>query len=132
MKCVVSGSFKKFYDGIIKTIEEFERCGAKVLSPKVSRIINAGEEFALLESDTTKNIKVLEKKHLDAIRESDFLYVYNPEGYIGTSATMEIGWALSLDKPVFSLQKPSDLVLAEFVKVKSPKDVANEMGSGLK
>lgn len=127
MKCVVSGSFRKFYDGITKTVEEFERCGVKVLSPKVSRIINGGGEFAILESDTTKDIRLLEKNHLAAIKEADFLYVYNPEGYIGTSATMEIGWALALNKPVFSLQKPSDLVLAEFIKVKSPKDVAAEM-----
>lgn len=127
MKCVISGSFRKFYDGITKTAEEFERYGVKVLAPKVSRIINADEEFAILESDTTKNIKVLEKNHLDTIREADFLYVYNPEGYVGTSATMEIGWALALEKPVFSLQKPSDLVLAEFIKVKSTKEVATEI-----
>ncbi len=125
MKCVISGSFRRFYDGIAKTAEQFNTCGIKVLSPKISRVVDPNEEFVLLESDTTSDIKTLEQNHLDAIKHADFLYVYNPEGYIGMSAIMEMGWTLALHKPVFALERPSDLVLAQFVKIKSPQELCD-------
>ncbi len=40
----------------------------------------------------------------------------NASGYIGPSATMEIGYALALGVPVFSLESPTEPVLAMFVR----------------
>jgi nucleoside 2-deoxyribosyltransferase len=123
MKCVVSGSFRKFYDAIAGLVEDFEKCGIEVLSPSKSKIVKSQEEFVILESDKTDDIEILERNHLNAIKEADFLYIYNPEGYMGESTIMELGWALAMDKPVYSLEKSKDLALAKFIKVKSPADI---------
>ena len=127
MKAVVSGSFRKFYDGIAETVSIFEDSGIKVLSPKISQIKNPGEEFAILESDTTTDIKTLEQNHLDAISKADFLYVYDPQGVVGMSTMMEIGWALAIQKPIFALETPIDVVLAEFIQVQSVEETVLSM-----
>lgn len=119
MKCVISGSFRKFYNDIAKLAGEFESRGMKVLSPKISRVKNPGEDFIILESDETSDIKELEQQHLNAIQEANFLYVYNPDGYLGQSTTLEIGYALGLGKPVYAFEKPSDETLSRFVEKRS-------------
>jgi NTP pyrophosphatase (non-canonical NTP hydrolase) len=118
---VVSGSFRKFYAQIIKKIQEFEREGFIVLSPKVSKIVNPSEEFVLLESDNTTDIKALELEHLRAILNANALFLFNPDGYLGNSAIMETGYAIASKKPVFCLKEPNENVLRKFVTVASTK-----------
>ena len=40
-----------------------------------------------------------------------------PQGYVGISAAMEIGYALALKKPIFSRTAPVDIMLRELVYV---------------
>jgi len=126
MKCIISGSFRKFYNEIVKLIDEFNSLGIEVLSPKKSKIINPEEEFVVLESDSKdKNIKQLEEEHLEAIKNSNFLYICNPKKYLGNSAIMEIGFAIANKKPIFTLESIDDITLSQFVKVASPKEAIN-------
>jgi len=69
MKCVISGSFRKFYAQVVELINEFDQLGIEVLSPAKSEIANPGEEFVILKSDDIKSVKDLEQKHLDAIQK---------------------------------------------------------------
>jgi len=57
----------------------------------------------LPEGDTLslEEMKKLQKDHFKAIASSDAIYVINPEGYIGTMVTAEIGYALGLNKAVY-------------------------------
>ena len=123
MKCVVSGSFRKFYSEIVDFVDELEKCGVEVLSPEKSRPLNPGGEFIVLESDATDDVEIIEKDHLNAISECDFLYLYNPGGYTGKSAVMELGWALAMGKPIYSLEKPDDIVLEKFTEIKSIEEI---------
>ena len=126
MKCTISGSFRKFYTEIVKLIDEFSSLGVEILSPKKSKIINPREEFVVLESDSkTKDIKQLEESHLEAIKNSDFLYICNPKKYLGNSAIMEIGFAIANQKPIFSLEPTDDITLSQFLKTASPKEAVN-------
>ena len=102
MKCVISGSFRKHYDDIAKLAQTFGEQEIEVLSPKISRVINVAAGFAFLESDASDNPKTVERGHLDAIRRADFLYIYNPGGAIGPSVTLEVGYAIALNKPIFA------------------------------
>jgi nucleoside 2-deoxyribosyltransferase len=126
MKCVISGSFRKFYKEIVWVIEEFEKCGIEVISPKKSKILNAKDGFVFLATDETNDIKMLEEKHLQEIEKSDFLYIYNPVGYIGKSVAFELGWAVALKKPIYSQEKPDDVVLAQFTEVKSIREICKK------
>jgi len=114
LSVVVSGSFRRSFDGISETVRMFESLGVNVLSPKASKVVNPGEEFALLETDDTSDPQTLEQRHLDAITAADALYLYDPEGYIGDSSKMELGWAIALGKPVFCKELVADSTLKLF------------------
>jgi nucleoside 2-deoxyribosyltransferase len=116
LSVVISGSFRKHFSGIQSTLTAFEEVGIKVLSPHRAKVVNPGEEFAILESDDTSDPETLQQRHFDAITAADALYVFNPEGYVGASATMELGWALALGKPVFAKEVAADFTLKLFCK----------------
>jgi hypothetical protein len=123
-RCTISGSFRKFYEGILVAIETFENNEIKVLSPKKSEVVEEKDGFAFLKSDGTRNIKVLEDCHLQAIKNSNFLYVYNPNGYLGHTVSFEIGYAHRSVIPIFSLEHINDVTLKEYVtEVISPLDL---------
>lgn len=124
LSVVICGSFRKHLDGINAVGKAFGEVGIEVLSPKLSNVINPGHEFALLESDDTHDPKILEQRHLDAITKADAIYCYNPEGYLGLSATLELGWALALGKPVFAKEVAQDFTLKLFcAEVATPAEV---------
>ena len=114
LSVVISGSFRRSFDGISETVRVFESMGVEVLSPKASKVINPDEEFAVLETDDTSDPRTLEQRHLDAIAIADALYLYDPEGYIGDSSKMELGWAIALGKPVFCKELVADSTLKFF------------------
>jgi len=115
ISATISGSFNKYFNQIRQKILEFEREGIEVLSPKPSMPICAKDDFVLLESDEGLPQEI-ELKHLDAISRSDFLYIINPEGYIGKSVALEIGYALTRNIPIYSLEEPKDYLFSFFVK----------------
>jgi len=127
LSVVVSGSFRRFFEGISETVKTFESLGMDVLSPKASRIINPGEEFAVLETDDTSDPQTLEQRHLDAITVADALYLYDPKGYIGDSSKLELGWALALGKPIFCKELVADSTLKFFCGNVATPEQAKEM-----
>lgn len=125
---VISGSFRKHFSGIQEKIGEFEAAGIDVLSPKKAGVKNPGEEFAILETDDTNDPKTFETRHLDAIEAADALYLYNPDGYIGASAALELGYALALGKPIFSKEPGEDFTLKLFSGiVANPGEIAKKL-----
>ncbi|MDP2703990.1 MAG: MazG nucleotide pyrophosphohydrolase domain-containing protein [bacterium] len=128
LSVVVSGSFCRSFEGISETVRAFESLGVEVLSPKASKVINPGEEFAVLETDDTSDPQTLEQRHLDAITAADALYLYDPEGYIGDSSKMELGWAIALGKPVFCKELVADSTLKFFCgDVATPEQVKDAL-----
>jgi NTP pyrophosphatase (non-canonical NTP hydrolase) len=113
--CTISGSFRRFLPQIKEKIEECLREGITVLSPRSGNAVGELPGFILVEGDRGEP-KEIESDHLQCIRRSDFLYVVNPGGYIGPSATMEIGYALAAGVTVFSSELPTEPVLAMFVR----------------
>jgi NTP pyrophosphatase (non-canonical NTP hydrolase) len=115
LTCTVSGSFRRSLDQIRSKIAELEDAGFNVLSPQTTRAVRDVDGFIFFEGETGSP-KEIERGHLRAIRKSDCLYVVNDGGYIGPSATLEIGYALSLGIPVFSATPPSEPILGMLVK----------------
>ncbi|MBI1984526.1 MAG: hypothetical protein HYS60_00230 [Candidatus Wildermuthbacteria bacterium] len=124
LSIVISGSFRRYFQGISETVKAFEALGIDVLSPKASKVINPGEEFAVLETDDTSDPRTLEQRHLNAITAADALYLYDPDGYIGDSSKMELGWAIALGKPVFCKELVVDSTIKFFCgTVATPEQV---------
>ncbi len=115
LTCTISGSFRRFLPQISAKMKECAEQGVVVLSPRSSEATREDAGFIFLRGERG-DPKGIESSHLQAIRKSDFLYVVNPGGYIGPSATMEIGYALALSVPIFSLEPPSESVLAMFMR----------------
>ena len=107
----ISGSLRKFLKDISDYYLEFESHGVKVLSPQISKIKNPDDQFIYFEENGNKPIKYIEKNHLLNIAQSDFLFVVNPNGYIGNSTLLEIGYALAKNIKVFSSEVPQDILL---------------------
>ena len=104
MKCVISGSFRKFYREIRTLITTFEAQDIAVLSPPDSDIIDLGAEFVIFETDTSQDVHTLECQHLAAIARANFVYLYNPNGYVGTNSALELGYAVASGTPVIALE----------------------------
>ncbi len=54
-----------------------------------------------------------------SMEKADFVWLHCPEGYVGTSATMELGFAQALGLRVYSAELPTEAVLADIV-IQSP------------
>lgn len=62
------------------------------------------DETPISEEDKAK----LDKLHRRKIEKSDYVYVINPDGYIGESTAKEIEYAKSLERPIFYLEALTD------------------------
>jgi hypothetical protein len=97
--------------------------GACVLSPADPRVVDQFGEFVFVASDRVRTIKLVQSRHLAAIKASDLLWLVAPEGYIGQSGAMELGYAVAVGTPVFSSEVPTDLTLRQYVRtLRSPED----------
>ena len=111
----ISGSFRKFYPEITNAIDVFSEREIEILSPAKSKIVDPNAEFVIFESDETTDVRELEDRHLDAIRNSDALYIVNPGGYVGNSAILEIGYAIALKIPIYTLEPIEDKTLSVYI-----------------
>lgn len=111
---VVSGSFNRFLPQIQDAVRELSKLDVTVLSPEVGRPVSEIGGFVMLEKDKGTPPEI-EREHLQAIAKSDFLYIVNPEGYIGTSVALEMGYALSKGVPIYSSERPKDEVFSSFL-----------------
>ena len=116
LTCTISGSFRRSLGAIESKRAELRRAGFTVLSPRNTRSVDEVEGFVRLAGETGSP-KDIQQGHLNAIRQSDCLYVVNPDGYIGPSTTLEVGYALALGIPVFCVATPSEHIIGMFVEV---------------
>lgn len=117
IKATVSGSFRRAMGAVQNVVEELVAHGAFVLSPSDPRVVDQFGDFVFVASDRVRHIRTVQGRHLASIAASDFLWLVAPEGYVGVSAAMEIGFAAANDIPVFSDEVPSDLTLRQWVEV---------------
>lgn len=59
--------------------------------------------------DSPDTVKKLCQDHFEAINQSEALYVIDPEGRIGTLATVKIGYTLGKGKPVYFSEKTDSI-----------------------
>jgi hypothetical protein len=111
----VSGSFRRHLTAIQDAVAEFSDAGAFVLSPADPRIVDSFGEFVFVSSDLRRSIKGVQNRHLEAIRRSDFLWLACPDGYVGASASLELGYAAAVGVPVYSDAAPTDWTLRQYV-----------------
>ena len=115
IKATVSGSFHRGMGAIEDAVYALTDAGAQVLSPADPRVVDQFGDFLFVASDRVRAIKLVQSRHLSAIEASDFVWLVAPEGYVGQSAAMEIGYAVAKGTPVFASEVPIDLTLRQYV-----------------
>ena len=105
---VISGSFRKHLKQISLLKIALKKYSIVVLSPTGNIAVNPKEEFIILDSDPVSNPRMLQDSVFAKIRRSTFLSVANIDGYLGKAAIMEIGYAIGLGIPIYTLEPVSD------------------------
>lgn len=114
-RAVLCGSYRRDREGLARAYDELVATGCQVLSPRRMRFDNA--EFAQDEAERGLTPAQIEDWHLRAIAQADFVWLHAPDGCIGVSAAMEIGYAVGIGRPVFSNIEPTEIVLRRFVRI---------------
>ncbi len=103
MKSVVVCASKKYKDEVAQFCDKLRKLGVLVFEPSISKPIFENQQF-----DTEHLTKVIFKgltlEHFDWIRKADVCYIFNKNGYVGTSVSLEMGYATALGKPIFALE----------------------------
>jgi len=116
LTATVSGSFHRHMSGIYCAVGELRAAGVSVLSPSDPRVVDHLGDFLFVASDRLRSIKLVQNRHFEAIRCSNFLWVVCPDGYTGPSTCMEIGTAVAGGVPVFSNAPALDITVGEYVQ----------------
>lgn len=135
-RVTVSGSFHRHLSTIYADVACLIDVGVEVLSPADPRLVDAFGEFVFVASDRVRTLQVVQQRHFEAIRQSEFLWLVCPDGYVGASAAMEVGVAVSEGVPVVAQASPNDQTLRQFVRVVGSvadalRHVSNAAGSGV-
>jgi len=114
-RVVLTGSFRRDRPGLQRLFRELEATGCRVLSPISLDFDDA--EFVRTPAEQDLSPSELERFHLRALRDADFMMLHTPGGYVGLSSAYEIGFASALGKPTFALHAPTDEMLAGRVRI---------------
>lgn len=110
MTCSLIGSFRKHYPTVCQIAKVFEDVGIRVLSPKVSEIVDPDEWFVRLDTDNQDHSPVeIQLIALSRILRSSFVYIVCPDGYVGNTTCYEIGRIVERRIPLFFSEFPKDL-----------------------
>jgi hypothetical protein len=117
LTAAVSGSFHRHMHAISLAVQELAALSVRVLSPADPRIVAQQGEFLFVASDRVRSVRLVQDRHLESIRGANFLWLVCPDGYVGQSASMELGYAACAGVPIFATHAPMDLTLREYVRV---------------
>jgi 8-oxo-dGTP pyrophosphatase MutT (NUDIX family) len=109
--CIIHGSFSKHFAEIKKTAAIFSAAGIEVLAPKQGELVASHEGFALYDDEIGQDPRLIELLYLHNLKklgENGFSYFVNPEGYIGKSASYELGIAQLTNTRCFFSHKLAD------------------------
>jgi ubiquinone/menaquinone biosynthesis C-methylase UbiE/nucleoside 2-deoxyribosyltransferase len=112
---VVCGSYRKDTEGLRKDYKQLKNQGVLVLSPLDIKFVEEVNGFVLSEAERSRAPEDIEKEHLLKISQADFIWLHTPEGYIGASGAMELGYAYAKSIPVYSKELPKESVFQPFV-----------------
>ena len=104
MKIVLCGS-RKFTNEIREVAQKLRDNGHIVFEP----FLNKNETINTLTPDLKKYAFLgLTLHHFDLIRKSDICLIFNKDGYIRNSVTLELGFATALGLPIYALEEDEE------------------------
>ena len=117
----------KYRDLVRKTVLELNSLGLEPIFPNLDYSTNNKDD-----ANTVEEKKRLAMEHYEAIDKSDIVYLITPDGYMGTSCKLELGYAIARGKKIYFSEPTNDIglecyvskfistnSLSEFVKIKN-------------
>lgn len=117
VRVTLSGSFHKDPGKLEREYQELVRNQCQVLSPRTLDFNDPAVLFVRNRVEERDSVEIIQSHHFQAIALSDFVWLHAPDGYVGLSGAMEIGYAVALNIPVFSSRAPKDETLKHFVQI---------------
>jgi NTP pyrophosphatase (non-canonical NTP hydrolase) len=117
LRVVLTGSYRRDPNGLSAVFAQLIALGCTLASPESVDFVTERNGFVLTESEIGSEPHSIEDLHLDAMRAADFVWLHSPDGYIGLSASLELGFAIALGIPVFTATPPADPIAASYVVV---------------
>ena len=117
MRAVICGSFKRDPAGLERDYTSLLAAGCTILSPTDLDFVANVQGFVYGSGDLGKSTRDIERRHLSAMLDADLIWLHCPDGYVGSSAAMELGYAQALGLRVFASEAPVDVTLCDFVQV---------------
>jgi NTP pyrophosphatase (non-canonical NTP hydrolase) len=114
---VLSGTYRKGVENLKRVYEEFKDLGCTILSPTNVSVVSEVDGFVYMKGEESETPDKIESRHLKAIQKANFVWLHAPDGYVGPTAALEVGFANAAGVPVFSQEEPKDQVLRSFVRL---------------
>jgi NTP pyrophosphatase (non-canonical NTP hydrolase) len=127
---VICGSFRRDPAGLRRDYLALQEAGYSVLSPLDLEFVREVDGFVYTRGDEGRTSFDVEQAHLGAMRRADLVWLHCPDGYVGRSAAMELGFARALGIRIFAAQRPEDVTLADLVEVAETVQSAARAVSG--
>lgn len=115
IKVVLSGSFHRDPEGLERDYRELALNQCQILSPRTLTFKDSLQPFVRHKVEESDSVATIQKHHLQAIALSDFLWIHAPDGYIGISTAMEIGYAYAQGIPIFVANDVQDEMMNNFL-----------------
>jgi NTP pyrophosphatase (non-canonical NTP hydrolase) len=131
VEVVLSGTYRKQFEALKRAYEEFRDLGCTILSPTNVSIVREEHGFVYMRGEETQTPASIEERHLEAIQKANFVWLHAPDGYVGPTAALEIGFANAVGIPVYSQEIPTDKMLASFVRLVDSPSVIVQLAPNL-
>jgi hypothetical protein len=109
LRCVLHGSFRKHLSEIGETLKLFQSAGIEVLEPVTTEVVAEVNDFLYLRGQMGLDPRLIEADYLSkvlSLRDSGFSYFVNPGGYLGPSASHELGIVMARGIPFYLSETP--------------------------
>jgi nucleoside 2-deoxyribosyltransferase len=114
---IVIGCSMKYRDLVRDTISKLEAIGLQPIFPNLDYSTDNKDD-----ANTIEEKKRLAQEHYAAIDEADVVYLITPQGYMGTSCKLELGYAIAKGKSVYFSEPTNDIGLDCYVTKFIPTD----------
>jgi nucleoside 2-deoxyribosyltransferase len=115
MRAVVCGSFRKGIEELRLLAQALKEAGCQILSPASFEFVGEDDGFVYLAGEVFSAPGWIERKYLLMILHADLVWLHAPNGYVGPSASLEIGFCYGRGIPIFSHNEVADVTIRTFV-----------------
>ena len=116
-RAVLCGSYRRGIPSLVRAYEKLSAAGIRVLSPSGLDFVAEIDRFVLNQDEVGIPPEAIERHRLNCIRAADLVWLHVPDGYVGLSGALEIGFANAAGVPVYAEEMPSDTALRPLVTI---------------